>query len=148
MVKHMKPLDIKTASALFKVARSTIYAKIDKGELSRRSDKKLDFVELVRVFGEPSDRQTKHEKTQDISEHNKTQKDTNANTALHEEREANLKARIRELEDGLHTSKEREAWMQGQIDKLTDAVKLLNAPKADEETPKKQGFFGRFFGKK
>jgi hypothetical protein len=144
----MKPLDIKTASALFKVARSTIYSKIDKGELSRRSDKKLDFVELVRVFGEPSDRQTKHEKTQDITEHTKTQKDTKASTSLYEEREANLKVRIRELEDGLHTSKEREAWMQGQIDKLTDAVKLLNAPKTDEQTPKKQGFFGRLFGNK
>jgi hypothetical protein len=43
---------------------------------------------------------------------------------------------------------EREAWMQGQIDKLTDAVKLLNAPKTDEQTPKKQGFFGRLFGNK
>jgi hypothetical protein len=38
--------------------------------------------------------------------------------------------------------------MQGQIDKLTDAVKLLNAPKTDEQTPKKQGFFGRLFGNK
>jgi hypothetical protein len=142
----MKPLDIKTASTLFKVARSTIYANIEKGKLSRRSDRKIDFVELVRVFGEPSDRQTKHEKTQDTFEQNKTQKNTKDNTSLHEEREANLKARISSLEDALHSSKEREAWMQSQIDKLTDTVKLLNAPKEDEKTPKKQGLFGRFFG--
>jgi hypothetical protein len=52
----MKPLDIKTAPTLFKVARSTIYTNIKNGKLSRRSDRKVDFVELVRVFGEPSDK--------------------------------------------------------------------------------------------
>jgi hypothetical protein len=35
----------------------------------------------------------------------------------------------------------------GGLDKLTETIKLLNAPKLDKETPKKQGFFGRIFKK-
>ncbi|TDR27734.1 plasmid replication DNA-binding protein [Hydromonas duriensis] len=145
----MKPLDIKAASSLFKVSRSTIYAKIEKGELSRRADKKLDFVELVRVFGEPSNRLTKHERTQEKLDTIRTLKDTKQENTNPGEQEAALLARIRKLEDDLQHARDREKWLQGQFDKLTDTVKLLNAPKpdTDEKTPKKQGFFGRVFGK-
>lgn len=142
----MKPLDIKTASSLFKVTRATIYAKIKNGTLSRRSDKKLDFVELVRVFGEPSDRQTLQEKRQEVSNVVQSIQNEKLNTSIHEEREAMQAQRIRELEDSLQKAEERETRLMAQLDKLTDTVKLLNAPKMDEEPPKKRGFFGRIFG--
>lgn len=141
----MKPLDIKTAASVFKVTRATIYAKIKNGSLSRRSDKLLDFVELVRVFGEPSDRRTPQEKRQDVSNLVQSIENDKIDTSIHAEREAMQAQRIRELEDSLHKAEEREIRLMGQLDKLTDTVKLLNAPKEDEETPKKQGFFGRWF---
>jgi hypothetical protein len=144
----MKPLDIKTAASVFKVTRATIYAKIKNGSLSRRSDKLLDFVELVRVFGEPSDRRTPQEKRQDMSNLVQSIENDKIDTSIHVEREAMQAQRIRELEDSLHKAEEREVRLMGQLDKLTDTVKLLNAPKADEEPPKKQGFFGRLFGRK
>ena len=35
------------------VSRTTIYQKVNDGELSRNSDKKIDTAEMLRVFGEP-----------------------------------------------------------------------------------------------
>ena len=108
----------------------------------------LDFAELVRVFGEPSDRRTPKEKRQDVSNFVKSTEQNKIDTSIHAEREAMQAQRIRELEDNLHKAEEREIRLMGQLDKLTDTVKLLNAPKTDEETPKKHGFFGRLFGNK
>jgi len=36
------------------VSRTTIYQKINDGELSRTADKKIDASEMLRVFGEPN----------------------------------------------------------------------------------------------
>ena len=36
------------------VSRTTIYQKVNDGELSRTSDKKIDVSEMLRVFGEPT----------------------------------------------------------------------------------------------
>ena len=35
------------------VSRTTIYQKVNDGELSRTADKKIDVSEMLRVFGEP-----------------------------------------------------------------------------------------------
>jgi len=35
------------------VSRTTIYQKVNDGELSRASDKKIDTAEMLRIFGEP-----------------------------------------------------------------------------------------------
>ena len=35
------------------VSRTTIYQKVNDGELSRTADKKIDTAEMLRVFGEP-----------------------------------------------------------------------------------------------
>ena len=35
------------------VSRTTIYQKVNDGELSRNADKKIDVSEMLRVFGEP-----------------------------------------------------------------------------------------------
>lgn len=144
----MQPLDIKASSKLFKVARSTIYAKMDKGELSRRPDGKLDFVELMRVFGEPSDRATRQEKTERVSELVQTLHTTQSDTARLAEREAELEKAIEELkaenarkDELLREAKDREKWLQEQFGKLTDTMKLLEAPKPKEE--EKKGFWKR-----
>jgi hypothetical protein len=147
----MKPLDIKTSARLFKVARSTLYNKIDKGELSRRPDGKLDFAELVRVYGEPGDRQTRQEKTQEASELVQTFQDTPEVLTRHAEREAELLARVAELEatlqatrQNLEKSEERENWFRDQFGKMTDVMKLLEAPKI-QESPKRS-FWKNLFG--
>lgn len=41
------------AAKEWSVSRTTIYHKINEGELSRTNDKKIDVAEMLRVFGEP-----------------------------------------------------------------------------------------------
>lgn len=46
-------ISVSEASKRWAVSRTTIYKKIDDGELSRNSDKKIDTAEMLRVFGSP-----------------------------------------------------------------------------------------------
>ncbi len=41
---------------LYGLNRQSIYKRINKGDLSKGSDGKIDFSEAIRVFGEPSER--------------------------------------------------------------------------------------------
>lgn len=47
-------ISVTKASKEWGVSRTTIYQKINDGELSRTADKKIDTSELFRVFGEPA----------------------------------------------------------------------------------------------
>lgn len=56
-------LDIKASAKFIKVSRTTIYKKIEQGELSKTPSGRIDTAELLRVFGEPSIRDSEHKKT-------------------------------------------------------------------------------------
>ncbi len=57
------------------VSRTTIYQKINDGELSRTSDKKIDASEMLRVFGEPV---SKKRTEQSVNTPNSTHPDSQA----------------------------------------------------------------------
>ena len=46
-------ISVTKAAKEWGVSRTTIYDKVNAGELSRTSDKKIDPSEMLRVFGEP-----------------------------------------------------------------------------------------------
>ena len=46
-------ISVTKAAEEWGVSRTTIYQKVNDGELSRTSDKKIDTSEMLRVFGEP-----------------------------------------------------------------------------------------------
>ena len=46
-------ISVTKAAKEWGVSRTTIYQKINDGELSRAADKKIDTSEMIRVFGEP-----------------------------------------------------------------------------------------------
>ena len=46
-------ISVTKAAKEWGVSRTTIYQKVNDGELSRTSDKKIDTAEMLRVFGEP-----------------------------------------------------------------------------------------------
>ena len=46
-------ISVTKAAKEWGVSRTTIYQKINDGELSRTADKKIDVSEMLRVFGEP-----------------------------------------------------------------------------------------------
>lgn len=57
-------ISVSEASKRWGISRTTIYKKIDDGELSRNSDKKIDTTEMLRVFGNPpnNERTEQHKK--------------------------------------------------------------------------------------
>ena len=46
-------ISVTKAAKEWGVSRTTIYQKVNNGELSRNTDKKIDTSEMIRVFGEP-----------------------------------------------------------------------------------------------
>lgn len=46
-------ISVTKAAKEWGVSRTTIYQKVNDGELSRTTDKKIDTTEMIRVFGEP-----------------------------------------------------------------------------------------------
>ena len=46
-------ISVTKAAKEWGVSRTTIYQKVNDGELSRNADKKIDTSEMLRVFGEP-----------------------------------------------------------------------------------------------
>lgn len=46
-------ISVTKAAKEWGVSRTTIYQKVNDGELSRTADKKIDTSEMLRVFGEP-----------------------------------------------------------------------------------------------
>ena len=47
-------ISVTKAAKEWGVSRTTIYQKVNDGELSRTADKKIDTTEMLRVFGEPA----------------------------------------------------------------------------------------------
>jgi hypothetical protein len=122
-------INIKESAKFAKVSRSTIYAKIASGELSKTSEGLIDTAELLRVFGDPKDRDKTHKKKL-LDDIEKTL-DTSVEVAL-------LKEKIQLLESSLSDARNREEWLKGQVDKLTETVKLIQAPKTDTIKTKKK----------
>lgn len=46
-------ISVTKAAKEWGISRTTIYQKVNNGELSRTADKKIDVSEMLRVFGEP-----------------------------------------------------------------------------------------------
>jgi len=49
-------ISVTKAAKEWGVSRTTIYQKVNDGELSRTADKKIDTSEMLRVFGEPAEK--------------------------------------------------------------------------------------------
>ena len=60
----MKSLSVIEISKLYGMTRQAVYKQINKGNLSKKSDGKIDFSEAIRVFGEPSQRVTSSQTTE------------------------------------------------------------------------------------
>lgn len=50
----MKALSVIELSKLYGMTRQAIYKQVNKGNLTKNSDGKIDLAEAIRVFGEPS----------------------------------------------------------------------------------------------
>jgi cell division protein FtsN len=113
----MKSLSVVELSKLYGINRQTIYNHINKGILSKNSDNKIDLSEAIRVFGEPS-------KKQSVKEPVKVDSQNSTENLL-------LRQQIDMLKNQLEDAKERESFYQNQIETMQ---RLLEAPKTNMTT--------------
>ena len=100
----MKSLSVIELSKLYGINRQTIYNHINKGILSKNSDNKIDLSEAIRVFGEPS-------KKQSVKEPVKVDSQNSTENLL-------LRQQIDILKNQLDDAKHRESFYQNQIETM------------------------------
>ncbi len=108
----MKSLSVVELSKLYSINRQTIYNHINKGILSKNSENKIDLSEAIRVFGEPS-------KKQSVKDSVKVDSQNSTENLL-------LRQQIDMLKNQIEDAKERESFYQNQIETMQ---RLLEAPK-------------------
>ncbi len=131
-------LTIAEASRRWGVARTTIYRKMKNGSLSATNGK-VDHVEMVRCFGEPSLERAPEELQLEVL---RSRTDTLQGQVAELERQ--IAATLREKELLL----QEKEWLRSQVDKAQETIKLLEyrgQHGSTNEKPKK-GLFGRLIG--
>ena len=121
----MKALSVIELSQLYGMNRQSIYKRINKGDLSKNSDGKIDLSEAIRVFGEPSNKNNNVPPLQ--------------STAVQKETEVDmLKQQVDILKKQLELAHEREVFQREQLeakDNQIEAIqRLLEAPKTNMTT--------------
>ena len=127
----MKALSVIELAQLYGMNRQSIYKRINKGDLSKNSDWKIDLSEAIRVFGEPSNKNNNVTTLQSTT----VQKDTEVDM---------LKQQVDILKKQLELAHEREVFQREQLeakDNQIEAIqRLLEAPKANMTTFTDQKF--------
>ena len=121
----MKALSVIELSQLYGMNRQSIYKRINKGDLSKNSDGKIDLSEAIRVFGEPSNKNSNVTTLQSTSVQKETEVDM-------------LKQQVDILKKQLELAHEREIFQREQLeakDNQIEAIqRLLEAPKTNMTT--------------
>ena len=116
----MKALSVIELANLYGMNRQSIYKRINKGDLSKNSDGKINFSEAIRVFGEPSHKNNNVTLLQSTSVQKETEVDM-------------LKQQVDILKKQLELAHEREVFQREQLatkDNQIEAIqRLLEAPK-------------------
>lgn len=116
-------------SKLYGIHRQSIYKRINKGDLSKSADGKIDFAEAIRVFGEPDGRGDVVTTVQSTQVQMDTQVDK-------------LQLQVEMLEKQLKKAEETEQFLKDQIKEKDTSIHLLqtllSAPKPKDSTLKKE----------
>ena len=125
----MKSLSVIELSNLYGMTRQAVYKQVNKGNLSKNSDGKIDLSEAIRVFGEPS----KHVNSSQTTETRKLSEVHLLEQQVHmlqkqleqaHDREKFQRDELKAKNDQLHVKDEQIETMQ----------RLLEAPKPNMTT--------------
>ena len=119
-------ISVTKAAKEWGVSRTTIYQKVNDGELSRTSDKKIDTAEMLRVFGEPI---SKKRTEQSLNTSNSTHLDSQSVqscTALEHQLELE-KLTNEHLRQQVNDQKQLIENYQQQISQLNKTLEKANA---------------------
>ena len=125
----MKALSVIELSKLYGMTRQAVYKQVNKGNLSKNSDGKIDLAEAIRVFGEPSQRVNGSQST-----------DTQKLSEVHL-----LEQQVHILQKQLELAQDREAFQREELKAKNDQLnakdeqieslqRLLGAPRNVEQT--------------
>ena len=117
----MKAMTVIELAKLYGMNRQSIYKRINKGDLSKNSNGRIDLSEAIRVFGEPAQRSNSNVTQLQSSEvHKSAQVDI-------------LKQQVDMLQKQLEVAQERELFQRQQLQTKDDQIfslqLLLGAPK-------------------
>ncbi len=119
-------ISVTKAAKEWGVSRTTIYQKVNDGELSRTSDKKIDITEMLRVFGEPvSKKRTEHSMSSPDNTHLNSQT-VQSCTALEHQLELE-KLKNEHLGQQVSDQKQLIESYQQQISQLNKTLEKANA---------------------
>jgi len=125
----MKALSVIELSKLYGMNRQSIYKRINKGDLSKNSNGKIDLAEAIRVFGEPSQRSSQNVTLQSQA----TQKSAELDI---------MRQQIDMLQKQLELAQEREKFQREQLqakdDQIESLQRLLGAPKPQPQAEQVQ----------
>ena len=108
------------------VSRTTIYQKVNDGELSRTADKKIDTSEMLRVFGEPVVKK-RTEQTMDTSNSTSSNSQNVLNSTVLEHQLEIEKLRNEHLRQQVIDQKELIEDYRQQITQLNKTLAAANA---------------------
>lgn len=110
---------------LYGMNRQSIYKRINKGDLSKNSDGRIDLSEAIRVFGEPVQRSNSN-----VTYLQSTEVQKSAEVDI-------LKQQVDILKQQLEVAQERELFQRQQLQKKDDQIfslqLLLGSPKPSAE---------------
>ena len=121
----MKALSVIELSKLYGLNRQSIYKRINKGDLTKNSDGKIDLSEAIRVFGEPA-----HRSNSNVTRLQSTELEKSAEVDT-------LKQQVDILRKQLELAQEREVFQRQQLQVKDNQIQslqlLLGTPKQHSE---------------
>ena len=119
-------ISVTQAAKEWGVSRTTIYQKVNNGEISRTADKKLDVAEMLRVFGEPiSKKRTEQSLNTMKNTHSNSQTVQNCTVLEHQLELEKLKNEY--LQQQVSDQKHLIENYQDQISQLSKTLENANA---------------------
>lgn len=118
------------------LSKATIYRAIQLGKLHKDDDGLIDVVQVVQHWGEPH---AKRIKKKSKTESKTVKIDNNTN-----ERERELLAKVKSLQEALDKAESDKQWLKQQVEQTQQMVKLLEHKQATPPpVTTKTNLFGR-----
>lgn len=125
----MKALSVIELAKLYGMNRQSIYKRINKGDLSKNSNGKIDLSEAIRVFGEPSQRSSRNVTLQSQATEKSAELDI-------------MRQQVNMLQKQLELAQEREQFQRDQLqakdEQIESLQRLLGAPKPQPQAQQVQ----------
>ena len=120
------------------LSKATIYRAVHLGKLHKDDDGLIDIANVVMLWGEPDKKRIKR-KSKNQSKTAKIDNETN-------ERERELLAKVKSLQEALDKAESDKVWLQQQVEANQQVIKLLEYKSNQNVTPPpppKKGLFNK-----